>query len=201
MDRKKMIEFIGALFVAAIFLTSYAAFSSNNSAANTASTSSTVATYYAVGNTNAAITGYNNTLFVNVSCKGALQNQTFNKINAIATQLENNGSVLTYSSSGSGFQIGPQNMNSKSIYDYMYTKLGSNSTNCTVFSTTATVELPGLIQMSVQGQSIAVKVPYSVAVQQISLELNQSMPSTLPLRVAVLITANGTMYGNPSISR
>ena len=195
-----MIEFIGALFVAVIFLTSYAAFSSNSSV-NTTSASTTVATYYAVGHTNAAITGYNNTLFVNVSCKGALQNQTVDKINAVATQLENNGSVLTYSSSGSSFQIGPQNMNSKGIYDYIYAKLGSNSTNCTVFSTTATVELPGIIQMSVQGQSVAVKVPYSIATQQISLELNQSMPSTLPLRVAVLITANGTAYGSPSISR
>ena len=195
-----MIEFVGALFVAVIFLTSYAAFSSN-SAATTTSTSSTVATYYAVGSTNAAITGYNNTLFVNVSCKGTLQNQTFDKINAIATQLENNGSVLTYSSSGNSFQIGPQNMNSKSIYEYMYAKLSSNSTNCTVFSTTATVELPGLIQMDVQGQSIAVNVPYGVAMQQISLKLNQSMASSLPLRVAVLVTANGTVYGSPSISR
>jgi len=200
MDRKKMIEFIGALFVAVIFLTSYAAFSSN-SAVNTTSASTTVVTYYLVGYTNAAITGYNNTLFVNVSCNGTLQNQTFNKINAVATQLENNGSVLTYSSSGNSFRIGPQNMNSKDIYDYMYAKLGSNSTNCTLFSTNATVELPGLIQMHVQGQSIAVKIPYSVAIRQINLELNRSMSSTLPLRVAVLITANGTAYGNTSISR
>ena len=109
-----MIEFVGALFVAVIFLTSYAAFSGNSSR-NTTSTTSTVATYYAVGSTNAAITGYNSTLFVNVSCKGILQNQTVNRINAVATQLENNGSVLTYSSSGNNFQIGPQNMNSKSI--------------------------------------------------------------------------------------
>jgi hypothetical protein len=200
MDRKKMIELVGALFVAAIFLTSYAAFSGNSSR-NTTSTSSTVATYYAVGSTNAAITGYNNTLFVNVSCKGTLQNQTVDKINAVATQLENNGSVLTYSSSGNSFQIGPQNMNSKKIYDYIYTKLDSNSTNCTVFSTTATVELPGLIQMDVQGQSITANVPYSVALQQISLTLNQSMPSSLPLRVAALVTANGIVYGSPSITR
>lgn len=200
MDRKKMMEFIGALFVAAIFLTSYAAFSRNNSG-NTTSTSSIVATYYAVGSTNAAITGYNNTLFVNVSCKGSLQNQTLDRINAIATDLENNGSVLTYSSSGSSFQIGPQNMNSKSIYNYIYARLGSNSTNCITFGTTATVELPGLIQMNVDGQSIAVNVPYSIAIQQVNLEMNQSMPSALPLRVAVLITENGTVYGSPSISR
>ncbi len=195
-----MIEFVGALFVAAIFLTSYAAFSGNSSR-NTTSTTSTVATYYAVGSTNAAITGYNSTLFVNVSCKGILQNQTVNRINAVATQLENNGSVLTYSSSGNNFQIGPQNMNSKDIYDYIYAKLGSNSTNCTVFSTTATVELPGLIQMDIQGQSITANVPYSVALQQISLKLNQSMPSSLPFRVAALVTANGTVYGSPSITR
>ena len=200
MDRKKAIEFVGALFVAVIFVTSYAAFSSQ-SQTSTTSTSSAVATYYAVGYANAAIVGYNSTLFVNTTCKGALGNQTVNRINAIATALENNGSVLTFSSSGSNFQIGPLAMNSKKIYDYVYSKLDANSTDCTLFSTTATVELPGSINMSVQGQKLAVSIPSSIAMQQIDLKLNQSVPSALPLRVAVLVTQNGTVYGSPSIIR
>ena len=200
MNRKKTIEFLGALFVAVIFLTSYAAFSSN-SPANTTSTSSVVATYYAVGSANGTIAGYNSTLYVNVSCRGALGNQTINRINAIATDLENNGSVLTYSSSGNSFQIGPQSMNSKSIYSHIYSSISPNSTSCTGFSTIATVDLPSYIEMNVQGQSIKVAVPGRLSSQQISMQLNQSMPSAIPLRIAALITQNGTIYGSPSISR
>ncbi len=200
MDRKKLIEFLGALFVALIFLSSYAAFASN-SAQNSTSTSVNVATYYAVGFANATVTGYNGILFVNVSCQKSLQNETFNKVDAAASALEANGSALSSSASSSGFQIAPGNLNSYAIYQNIYKAIGANGTACTSFSTLATVTLPSLLNMSVQGQKIRISVPAASAQQQVDLSLTQNAIIRIPVRASALITQNGIIYGGITISR
>ena len=200
MEKKKLAELLGAIFVAAIFLSSYASFA-NQSPQNTTSISSAIATYYAVGYANASITGYNSILSINIMCRAAVQNSTVNRIGSSIASLENNGSVLTSSANRTGFQVAPGELDSYSIYNYIYRKLDSNSTACASFSTPATVSLPLMINMSVQGQTLGISIPQGAVQQQVNLDLTQNMSRSMRLRVSALITRNGTVYGSITTSR
>ncbi len=199
MDKKK-IELLASIFVAVIFLTSYAAFGSNGSNTTTTTVSSNPGqTFYAVGNVTGAITGYGPALSLTMKCNASAMSNESAMLNDLLANLEANNSISNYySPTQSQFMIETGNLNSSGAYRYIYPKLTQTEQGCTTFSSQAVLQLAPLAHFTAQGQKIA--VPLTGARQYgMRLNLTQNMQQSYNLRIAALLTINGTIYGNVTV--
>lgn len=185
---KRLILFIGALFVAVIFISSYASFSNNSG--NGGSTSTTTlkqqSTYLVYGNANAIVINYSyvaGIFNVNVS--------ESNTINATLGNLQLNGSVSNYLFQNSTYRVELDTISPYTLYLLISNTI--NGSNATV-GATAYVKLPSAI-VAYYGSS-----PVSVALQKsnYSIFLNSVEPinTIIPLKVTALISGNGSVYDN-----
>jgi hypothetical protein len=185
---KKLIFFIGSLFVAVIFVTSYAAFSNNGSNSSSTTTLSSANTVYVYGNANALIVNYSYTAYITTGNK-----TTFSRLNNTLGTLEANGTISNFVPlNGTTFEAILSTVNPYQLYAYL-----SNtpiSLNVSV-STQAYVRLPLTVTMTYgNGQSIPVSFPP----KNYTLFLPKTMPlnSTVPLKISALITTNGQVFNN-----
>ncbi len=175
MNKSKLFQFGLALFVAAIFLSSYFSLINYNSQ-HTPTT--TVQTVLAVGIGNATLTGYGGALYFNITSKNAaLRSIASNIINSNLTMLEANNSIIGTSGTQYNISAAPENMSTYEIYLFIAGKLNSTLLNYTKAYATAHFQLPHAMNFSIglAGTQI-VRLPI--------LQRNQSV-SAFPLRYTI----------------
>lgn len=192
-----MIELIGMIFVAAIFLSSYAAFGSNSPSGGATTTVNQSQLVYAQtpNPVLAQLLGYNNTMQASVSCSNATQASS--TLTGILANMTKNGTVANFQPESSTVTlIEAGNESGYALYQMLGSALGPYA-NCTSFSTTAEIELPSTLKVVVAGVSGTgtVQVPSSLAHTFVSAKLYNGTTNTISVYAYMLITPNYTIYG------
>lgn len=189
---KKLVFFIGAIFVGIIFLTSYAAFSNN--AGNTSTTTVKAApqpTIFATGYANATITGY--VQVANVKLINST-NSTLNNLDTLMSKLEANGSINNYIYTNNSYEVYSSSLSAYALKKYLYATL--NSSNSVTVGSTADIMLPASISLYYSNSSPPVSVPLSNRNYTLYLNNVRSIGSTLNVSLSALITEKGMLYNN-----
>ena len=202
MEKKRAIELLGAVFIALIFLTSYAAFSSSSTNAGAKTTTTVpVSTYYATSSAQANITSYGQVLEMNVSCGNA--SAVGSSISGILTAMQRNGSISNfYSSSPGHILVYLGNYTAYAAYQSIAGKLGQSAA-CVAFSSQASAQLPARItfHVALTKSSFIVPIPSSQRGVTLPVALGTGTGRYVNVSVAALITENGTVYGNMSVTK
>ena len=208
MERKKLIELIGSVFVALIFLSSYAAFGNTAQSQSNATATVPVQTFYAVAEANATIQSYGSVMNISISCANASRAANAANITNIAdelkgalVQLESNGSVANfYSSQENQILVQAGSANAYSLFLRLSKGIGSGVA-CTRFSGTANITLPSAIGFTVLPQKIKVIVELPQSLQSYSLPVTfaENMSGTLRVLVDAYLEPNSTIYGQPRV--
>jgi len=206
--RKKLIELIGSVFVALIFLSSYAAFGNTAQSQSNATATVPVQTFYAVAEANATIQSYGSVMNISISCANASRAANAANITNIAdelkgalAQLESNGSVANfYSSQENQILVQAGSANAYSLFLRLSKGIGSGVA-CTRFSGTANITLPSAIGFTVLPQKIKVIVELPQSLQSYSLPVTfaENMSGTLRVLVDAYLEPNSTIYGQPRV--
>ncbi|MDE1861163.1 MAG: hypothetical protein KGH72_05630 [Candidatus Micrarchaeota archaeon] len=197
MDRRKIIEILGGILVAAIFIFSGVSLA-NYGGSSTANATTTInaQTVFAVGYANATITGYYPAMTVDITCKNAtLVNSSISILSNALTTLEGNNSVSDFYSSNNKISVSSGNSNSIQVYHYLYGMLSTDALNCTRFSGGVSIELPHNITMKVQTQSLKVYIPTSMRAHSLNTNLTMNLSGKIPVKVSALLYLNGTISG------
>ncbi len=189
--KKKIVTFIGTLFVAIMFVGSYAAFNNNSGNSSTSTATTTVqggATYFVSGNANAVVIGYSQLATISLeSNSSALSSRASNEL----AQLQNNGSISNYVAQGNGFQIFTQNMNAYRLQQALVSKLGGS--NVSVNASTS-FSLPKILPLIYRNQIVDVKLTNTNFTAPTSPL--QDIGSNVTVIVHALVYANGDIYNN-----
>ena len=199
MDKKRLLEILTSLFIAAIFLSGYLAYGGGgSSSANATTTLSNVPTVYANARTSALITSYGSGLNLNIACANV--SSVSKHASSILTSLESNGTVSTFYAQQAQISVQTGTANSSGVYKLLYKGLNASSL-CTQFYGSTEVQVPGTItfNLPLQKTTTIVIIPSSKRTYQISLMLLPNMGSKVNVTLATLLTLNGTIYGNVTI--
>ncbi|MFI5412889.1 MAG: hypothetical protein ACHQX1_03275 [Candidatus Micrarchaeales archaeon] len=204
MDRKRIWEIIVSIFIAVIFIASYASFGNNNNTATTTSTSIVPQTVYGVGTTNVIVKGYGQLMYVNINCTDkTLLNSTSYEVSNVLGKLELNNSISNYfATNQSSFNVYNNKLTSLQIETYVDSTLSNSSRVCTNFKSELNVSLPLSVKFSVGGQKTSVYVPPSQQNATLTGKI-LNVGDSIPVRISALLTAkNGTyvIYGNFSMT-
>lgn len=196
MDKKKkeIALFVGSLFVAVIFLTS---FMGNGGAplpsSGSQATQKSVTTFFASGAANAIVASYGSEALVTVT-NGSLDNMT----NSLLLKMENNGSVTTYSQSDNQFNVYLGTLDSNALQGTLAQELGNGSFS---LSSREFVTMPVSATLYVGSQPVPVYFghgSYSFTSSHLSV-----VGTVVPLYVSAIVAyMNGTYQvynGNVSI--
>jgi hypothetical protein len=185
---KQLTIFLLSLFVAVIFVTSYAAF--NNSAYFGTTATTTVQggqTYFVTGVTNGIVSGYGTSAQIIITGNGTASTEVGN----ILQQMQINGSITEYFPYGSGYDAFLNTINPYALQQLLVTMAPPNTIT---INATSVVTLPNTIQLYYSTQAIKVMVPsrnYTLTIMPL-----QSIGSNVPLSVRALVTASGSIYNN-----
>jgi len=191
--RKKQLLAIGSIFIAVIFLSSYASFGNNNMGQTTSTTTiSNMQTYFVSAEAiNAIVSNYSRSL--NITLINASQNSSaHDMISSMLGNLQSNGSVLNYF-----YNLGKYTVYLGSGIDaYGVQSLLNNTVNNKNFRVKATtyVTLPSTLKLYYQGTAVNVFVgekQYPVSIAPL-----KPINSTIKVTVQALVTANGILYEN-----
>ncbi|MDE1870951.1 MAG: hypothetical protein KGI06_01800 [Candidatus Micrarchaeota archaeon] len=188
-NKKKLIFFLGSVFVAVIFLTSYAAFSNNGGASSTTTTIKSQATVFATGDSNAIVYEYGSVAYVSPV---NATNSSKSRLADAVSQLESTGSVQNYIETNGTFQlILNSNMSAYALQQWLYKDLGNGTARV---GSNAYIRLPSSVQLHYNNAPIGVYVPisnYSVYMASV-VPLN----STISVGISALLLRNGSVYNN-----
>jgi hypothetical protein len=198
MERKKMIELIGMIFVAAIFLSSYAAFGSNapGSGATTTVNQGQLAYAQTPSPVPAQLTGYNSTLQASVLCSNATR--VSDTLTGLLANMTRNGNVTDFQpENGTITLIEAGSEGSYALYRALSSGLGPGA-NCTRFTTTADILLPATLKVVVTGGQggVSVEVPSSLRHEFMPATLGSMTGNTVSVYAYMLLTSNYTIYGS-----
>lgn len=189
--KKQLIFLVGSIFVAVIFLTSYAAFSNNNSGTTSTSTIKSSQTFFAVGNANAVIFNYSDIAVVALSNSS---NSIRDNVNTTMSQLESNGSLQDYIYSGSNntYQVVLSTISAYGLQQLLYSN--ATITNSVSVGSTASILLPSTVTLHYTNVPITISPPnrndtvYLKNVKRIGTVINVS--------ISALLGRNGSVYNN-----
>ncbi len=187
MEKKKLIELLGSLFIAFIFLSSYATMTSSPQKNSTKSTT-TIPVALGTGFTKCKIVNYTPTFTVVAHCSASLLNSTLGKLQA-------SGAVAEYVPvSNTSYDVYAGN---ESSYDLMQ-HLASMG-NCFNISATAILAMPPTINLYIGAlnRTFPVKVP--VKLSQLQTPVKFGNESSFNVSVMALVTLAGTIY-QPNIT-
>ena len=190
---KKIIFFLGAIFVAIIFLTSYAAFSSNNTRNSSTTTikSTPQPTIFTTGYSNATITGYGQVAEVRPL---NLSNATLNNLDTLMSKLEANGSIDNYVYTNSSYEVYSSSLSPYALQNVVSNSL--NSSNSVAVGSTADIVLPPSISLYYSNTSPPISVPLKNRNYTLYLNNVRAIGSNVNLSLSALITQNGLLYNN-----
>ncbi len=189
MERKKLMQLIGSLFVFVIFIASYLSFSSAAPIAKT-TTTTILQTFPAIGYANATVIGYGNTATVYIICD---LNSTASKLSNALTTLENNGSINNfYSPTINTTLIYLNTMDPVRFKSYLENSLGENASHCISLSADTKLLLPKVVDFKINSQQYPIPIPNST--RSLSFSLPVGTNNTVKLRILALLTQNGSIY-------
>lgn len=195
MDQKKkqIIFLLGSIFVAVIFLSSYAAFSSNGGSSTVTSTLKSQVTVPTFGNSNAVIVNYSTTN-ANVTIYNHFNSSKTN-ITKIFSQLQANGSIQSYSSTSNNvYQIVLSTLSPYQLQQIIYNKTGLSNSSINVSSVTY-VKLPSNVTLYTSTNIPVVVFPpktnYSVYLKNV-----KKIGARINVSISALLTRNGSIYNN-----
>lgn len=198
MNRKKIIEAIIAIFIGLLFISSYLTIGNVGGGQKTPSPPTQnitkPQTIFAFGNANVMVSGYNNTLVIDVSCNSSLQAGATAEVGNLISELQQNNSIADYYGFGNISTIQPGKMDALHIYTYMTSKFNASVTNCTKFATPVSVLLPPQVNLYISPQYYLLAVPQNLRTRQLDLFLTNNLSSTIPVKVTATVTLNGTIY-------
>jgi len=204
MDIKKLIQILSAVFVAAIFIASYASFGNMGSNLGSPGPTTTVApqTVYGSGNANAMVTGYGPTMSIFIRCNSTgLVNATVYNVSVMLSRLEANNNVSnSFQPNQTTFTVYTNKLNSYQLASYVTSNIGTNSSACLLYKGQTNLELPRNVTFAVQGQSVQLPIPQNLRNFTLFTSL-KPINAQIPLRISALITANGMIFGNLSITQ
>lgn len=200
MDRKQLIQLLGSIFVALIFLFSYASYGNFGTPGGKTTTTTVPPTYYATGNANATVLGYGSVMTATARCNSSIQNATVSRISNSLIALQKNGSINNYyPTTPSSFTLYAGSENTIQLYAFVNKNLNSTSILCTSFKSQTVIQLPQTVQFFVNSQKVNIQIPTALRNQTISATVLNSR--SMPIRIAALLTQNGIIYGNMSITQ
>ncbi len=186
--KKKLIYFLGTLFVAVAFVSSYAAV---GSFATTSTVTTTIAapskTYFVSGTANGVVSGYADSAIL------VLSNTNFSSDTSnVLTALEDNGSISSYLDLNGSYQVLLASMNAYSLQQVVNKKLASS--NAVYVNTSTYVMLPPKVQLALGSQI----VPVPLSQRNYSINIYPLMPlnTTIKFNLNAIIAGNGTIYNN-----
>lgn len=204
MDIKKLIQILSAIFVAAIFIASYASFGNTGSNLGSGASTTTIApqTVYGSGNANATVKGYGPTMSIYIRCNSiGLLNATAYNVSLMLSKLEANNNVSnSFQPNQTTFTVYTNKLNSYQLASFMGANLGANSSACLSYRGQTVLQLPSNLILSVQSQKATVQIPQRMRNFTIFTAL-KPINTQIPLRISALITVNGTIFGNLSITQ
>ncbi|MGI0100864.1 MAG: hypothetical protein ACREBH_04080 [Candidatus Micrarchaeaceae archaeon] len=186
---KQLIFFTGSIFVAVIFLTSYAAFGSNGGPNTTTSTVKPQTTFFATGSSNAVIYNYSSIAYIP---SASLSNASVNSITSELSNLQANGSVEEYIYINGSYQVILSGMSPYMLRQQLYGI--SNMSNSLEVGATTYISLPGIVTLYYN------KVPaaLNLAQRNYSIYMDDVMAqgTTINVSISALLSANGSIYDN-----
>lgn len=213
MDKKKMMEIVGSLFIALILVISYAASGAGNnnppSAPHASNQSATKipAAWYAEGIVNASISSYSASLTISSICNSSLSANALNSTTAAISSMGNSSTIIE-NQIGNNIFLQSFSASSIQIYNYLNRNLNASSFNCLVFKGSAKVLLPATIKLyakSIYGLSPArtadVFLPNSSRIYSLPIIFKNFTNSTvIKVKVVSLLSANLTPIGSLNAS-
>lgn len=201
--QKKILELLVALFVAVIFITGYLASANITGGAPQGSSSSkgkgAPQTVYAFGFTNGTIVNYTNELNISISCKNSTT--LVNNLTSTISYLEAHNNVSTYFQDGGNITILDGTEATNSLYLQLGSAVTNSTSNCVKFSTGAVLSLPSPVKLYVQSQSVSLQLGGAADRYIVPITLANNMSAKVHVRVAALLTSNGSVYGNLSVTK
>ena len=193
MERKNLLEFAAAVFIAVVFISSYASFGGRDGSAGTRSTATTTAMGTEIsGSAVANIVSYGKIVDVNVTCR-----------NASAVTASVDGFLNSLISGGSVSGSNPVTDNERSVllgnytvremYEALAAKLGENATCTEVFASQATIQLPSSISVIYEGSSLKIGVPQDLRNYTERLRISNATTGKVPVSVGMLVSNDGTI--------
>ncbi len=196
MEKKKLTELLAAIFIAVVFLSSYAAFGANSGGAGAKTSTTTIpGTIQVHGSASASIVSYGTVLDANVSCANA--GAVASSLNTFLSALERNGSISNfYSPEDSEVLLELGNYTAAEAYGALAARLGRNA-SCTSFSATqATVQLPSSMNVTYGTGSVRITIPPGLRNYTRQVRLSGAMGSGVNVSVYALVTNNGTIFNS-----
>ncbi|MGC8628864.1 MAG: hypothetical protein ACP5T4_01480 [Candidatus Micrarchaeia archaeon] len=188
MEKRKLLELLGSLFIAFIFLSSYAAFGGGPSGnQKTKATTTAARQFYGYGFANVSIVNYTNVFTLENFCNGSVANS----INTTLQKFTNTGAVSDYYSlSPSSFSVEAGNVSAYSLLIYFSNITGS----CAKYTATAKVQLPKAISFYFPSlsRSLNLTIPDSYRISSLSINFSRNT-SKIPVTVMAFVWQNGTI--------
>jgi hypothetical protein len=184
---KRLIYGIGSLFVAVIFIMSYAAFSNNGTNSSSTTTIGAANTVYVYGTANGLIVNYSYSAYI--STAGGTPSSG---LNATLSALEANGTISNFVPLNStSYEAILSGMNPYQLYLYLSKALSGN----VLVGGYAYVRLPATVSMYYSASS---PVPVALPAKNYTVFLPRVAPvnSSVPMKINALITTAGTVYNN-----
>ncbi len=185
--RKKLALVLGSLFVAVIFLSSYASFGGGGS--TTTTTTTKPPTPFAAGEAVARVTGYGSRAYVTLA-----DNASASTLNSTLSKLEDNGSISNFLFVGGGYQIVLSEIDAYSLQQLIRNTPEGGPLALANVTATAYLMLPANGVLYVGGMPVNVKF----AKRNYSISLTDLRPigANLSVSISALVTANGSIYND-----
>ncbi|HVA83169.1 MAG TPA: hypothetical protein VNF06_03330 [Candidatus Aquilonibacter sp.] len=202
MDRKEIIRILLTIFVAVIFVASYASFGSTGSMTTTTTSSIAPQTVYGSGNVNATVVGYGSLMTVFINCKNqSVRNATNANVSNSLSALENNNTINNFfAPNQSAYTIYLNTLNSYQLASFLNSTAGSNESRaCLSYKGQTQLLLPPTASLYVSSQKVTIPLPANLRNSTLNVKI-LPINSVLTLRISTLLTYNGTVFGNMSVS-
>lgn len=191
-----------SIFLAVIFIVSYSSIGLNIGQTTSTTTVKVQPTAFATSDANALVTGFSPSLNITVACKNStLSASVFSYMSNSLALLEANNSVSIFFPIQHNISIESGNANTMQIYLYEHSKLNASASACAAFYTGEIVQLPSAMTFTVGTQKVPVILQTSSRYYTLPVTLSQNLSMSVPVKVSALLTQNGSIYGNLSVSR
>lgn len=187
--KKKFILFLGSVFVAVIFLTSYASFGNNRAMTTSATTTVIVRSFPAFGSSTATVTGYGAAAHVGI---GANASAASNAMPGLLSILQSNGTINNYIGSNRSYEVYSSKIDAYALQGLLRSAV--NQSNAITVTATAYIRLPQNLTLYYSTYPINVYLNgrnYSVNMTNL-----KAVGSTVNVSVSALVTSNGLVYNN-----
>lgn len=187
---KKLLIFLGTLFVAISFISGYASVNNNYNISSTSTTSVPAKADFASGVVNGIVSGYSNSATLRLNGSTANSN-TANEVSGLLVELQDNGTINSYDNNGfnNSYQVFLSTINAYQFAELVNSKLSSNT--ITIVNASSTVTLPSKVTLSVNGQQVP-NILLTLRNYSVNLSPLKAINSTVRVKINTLVWLNGT---------